>query len=94
MPARSGIIQPDVFSYKDPNPIFPYGESIVSGGLAVRSAVNGYGAVSRGLLWQLYDIWIDTEYFAPITTTWSSSESVITTVWTSPQFGIYGEYTP
>ena len=94
MPTRSGIIQPDVFSYKDPNPIFPYGESIVSGVLAVRSAVNGYGAVSRGLLWNLYDVWIDTEYYAPITTTWSSSESVITMVWTSPQFGIYGEYTP
>lgn len=92
--SRSGIVQPDVYSYNSPNPVFVYGEALLSGGLANRQATNGYGMVTRGLLWQLYDIFIDTEYISPITTTWASSESVITTTWTSPQYGMWGDYTP
>lgn len=72
-----------MYNVKDVNDVWPYGESLVSSGLMVRDAVNGYGLVTRGFLWQLYDIWIDTTAAANITTTW-----------TPTQYGIWGEYAP
>jgi hypothetical protein len=90
----------------DKNFVFPYGEAILSNGLEVRDAVNGYGLVSRGFLWQLYDIWLDITASAPLVTSWSNSQTSITTIWsniasssivtawTPTQFGVYGEYSP
>lgn len=65
------------------NVVTPYGESIVSGGLYVRGVLNGFGLTGDGLLWQLYDIWFDTEYYKSISTTW-----------TDVQFGVWGEAPP
>lgn len=78
----------------DPNKIAVYGEAIVTNGLEVRHGIDGYGLVTRGLLWQLFDIFIDTDSKDAITTSWSNSESVLSTAWTDTQYGIYGEYTP
>lgn len=103
---RSGIVQPNVYTWKDPDPVFVYGEAVVTQGLEVRDMTNGYGAVSRGLLWELYDIWIDSQYYdgrsttwtaaagSSIITNWTDANPVITTTWTPVQYGIWGEYTP
>lgn len=76
------IVLEDFYSYKSPDPIVPYGVSIVDYGLTAWDAVDGYGLVSRGLLWQLYQIWFDTQYYAPLVTSWANSDTVITTSWT------------
>lgn len=89
----------------DTNKIQIYGESVVTNGLSVRDGINGIGLVTRGVLWQLFDIYIDTgskdgivsswsNSDASITTTWSNSDSAISTTWTNEQYGIYGEYNP
>lgn len=99
------IVKPDIYSYKTIEPIFPYGEALTTFGLMNRHAIDGFGVVTRGLLWEMYQIWIDTTFYAPITTTWANTETLLTTVWTAvgsslttawtpTQFGIYGEYTP
>lgn len=75
------LVEPDVYSYKDPDPIVPYGVAISTFGLTQTDVYNGYGAVSRGLLWQLYDIWLDYELYDSVTTSWANSDSVITTTW-------------
>lgn len=79
---------------QDPNKYSFYGEALLSNGLVVRHAINGIGLVTRGLVWQLYDIFIDTGAEDGITTSWSDSESAITTTWTPVQYGIWGEYLP
>lgn len=62
----------------------PYGEAIVSRGLEVRDAINGLGLVSFGLLWQKFDIWLDTQVVAPLTTVWSAAAgSSVSTTWTA-----------
>ncbi len=71
---RSGVVQPDVYSFYSPNPVFPYGESLLTNGLKVNHGIDGLGLVTRGLIWELYSIWIDTEYYAPITTTWTETQ--------------------
>ena len=97
----SGLVQ----TGSSPNPVFPYGESIVTSGLQNRGVINGYALVTRGFLNQLYDIWFDNEFFASITSVWTSADSVITTSWSNSdatitttwvdmQFGTSGEYTP
>lgn len=90
----SGIVTPSVYDYKDPNPVFVYGEPLVTFGFENMGVINGLGLVSRGLLWNLYDIWFDNDYYSQITTSWSNADSVITTTWTNLQFGMSGEYTP
>ncbi len=63
-----------------------YGEALVSRGLFVRDAVNGYGAVTfmqNGFLWQFYDIWLDTDKEDNVSTSWSNVSTPSTT-WTSP----------
>jgi hypothetical protein len=103
MPQRSGIVQPDVDTAWAPNPVFPYGEAIVTQGLEVRDGIDGYGAVSRGFLWELYSIWLDLNFYDGISTSWSAGETAITTswtdanapittTWTPEQYGVYGEY--
>lgn len=90
--ARSGIVQPDVFSYKSPNPLQVYGESVVDRGLVVRDATNGYGLLTFGLVWEQYQIWADKDYLANISTSWTAAAGAsITTVWTAYQMG---DYTP
>lgn len=80
-----------------------YGEAVLTRGLGVRDAVNGYGLDSWGLIWQGPDIWLDTTAAYPlttswsntetsITTTWTNTESVITTTWTECQNGLFGEF--
>ena len=89
----------------DPNRYTTYGEAIETNGLEVRHGINGVGLLTRGLVWQLFDVYLLTESVdgittswsdseGSITTTWSDSESAITTTWTDVQYGIYGEYTP
>lgn len=100
------IVRPDIYSYLSPDPIFPYGEAVLTGGLENRGAINGYGAVTRGFLWQLYDIWTDVQYYSSITTTWSvaagssiattwqaAAGASISTTWNSVRFGVWGDYT-
>ncbi len=77
--------------------VFAFGEALVSRGLYNRSAINGFGAVSfmhGGLLWQMYDIWLDQDRAQNLSTSWSNSDSVISTTWTDLQFGVSGEYLP
>lgn len=78
----------------DPNRYTTYGEAIETNGLVVRHDINGVGLVTRGLVWQLFDVFIDVGSVDGITTSWSDSQSAITTTWTDSQYGIYGEYTP
>lgn len=78
-----GIIEEDFYSYKSPDPIVPYGMGIGSFGLTQGDVSNGYGLVSRGLLWQLYQIWLDVESYDNISTSWADSDAVITTTWTN-----------
>ena len=104
--SRSGIVQPDVYSYKDPDAIFPYGMALVTNGLVNIEASNGYGLVSRGFLWQLYDVWLDYELYDNISSSWSDANALVTTSWAAAagssvstswgdvQYGIWGEYTP
>jgi hypothetical protein len=89
----SGIVQTQFYSSMNPNPIYPYGEALVTFGFENRGVVNGPGLVTRGFVWQLYDIWFDTEFYAPITTTWAAYGATLTsTTWTSPPIGMAGDY--
>lgn len=78
----------------DSNNITVYGEAVVSGGLEVRDGVSGYGLVTRGFIYELYNIWLDIQAAAPITTTWANSNSSITTTWTPSSQGLFGDYPP
>lgn len=71
---RSGIVQPNFDSNFAPNPLFPYGEAILTRGLKVNHAIDGMGILTRGLLWELYSVWFDVEYYSPITTTWTDEQ--------------------
>ena len=75
----SGLIQSPA-SYTT---YFPSGEALATRGLENRGIQNGFGLVTRGLVWQMYDIWFDVDYYKSITTTW-----------TPVQFGVWGEYSP
>ena len=57
----------------DPLDFHVYGEALLTNGLVVRHAVNGYGLLTDGLLWQLYDIFINTE--SSLTTTWTDTST-------------------
>lgn len=82
------IVEEDFYSYKDPEKIVPYGMGIVSFGLTQGDVSNGYGLLTRGLLWQLYQIWLDVELYDSISTSWTDSDSVITTTWTNDNASI------
>ena len=71
------------FNVADANSYFMYGMALLDGGLAVQSANNGVGLVTRGLVWQGYDVWGPDEFFG-VTTSWSADpSSSITTTWTA-----------
>lgn len=83
------------FNPFDKNETYPYAESVTNFGTAVSQAGgNGFGLMTRGLLWQAYDIWFDSDAHDGITTTWTSSNASITTTWTPCNGGIYGEVPP
>lgn len=92
----SSIVTPPVYDIKGtPDPIFVYGSPLVTFGFENCGVINGLGLVSRGLLWQYNDLWFDKDYYSNLATTWAqASGSSITTTWTTPQFGMFGEYTP
>lgn len=103
----SGLVTPPVYDYKDPNPFFVYGEPLSSFGLENHGVVNGTGLMTRGLVWQVYDLWFDTDYYSNLSSTWvaasgssvattwsEASGSSISTTWSNVQYGLYGPYSP
>ena len=68
----------------DPNDVFSYGQGNLTYGLVVGSAVNGFGLVTRGFLWQAHDIWLNLNNVAGVSTSWSlpSGYTTLTTTWT------------
>jgi hypothetical protein len=90
----SGIVTPPIYNYNDPDPVFVYGEPIATFGFENHGVVNGFGLLTRGLLWQYFDLWFDADYYSNLATTWSDADATITTTWTSPQYGMFGEYNP
>jgi len=69
---------------------FPYGMALLDFGLAVQGANNGFGLVTRGLVWQGYDIWFDPTPVAGVSTIWATYTFGVTvaTGWTTYTFGI------
>jgi hypothetical protein len=94
----SSLITPPVYDIQGtPDPTFVYGEPLVTYGLEnAGSAVNGFGLLTRGLIWQVLDIWFDVDYYNSntVVNTWSSPQDIspITTTWTNPQYGMLGPY--
>ncbi len=76
-----GIIAEDVTSQNATDPVAVYGLALLTGGLSVGGAIDGFGAITRGFLWQLYKIWFDPQFYSPLTTTWADSNAAITTSW-------------
>jgi hypothetical protein len=68
-----------------PDPIFVYGDPLANFGFTNFGAINGLGLVTRGLLWQQFDMWCDVDYY-------KDQNASPTTVWTSPQYGMFGVY--
>lgn len=81
------IVTPEVYSYKDTQSIFPYGEAMMNDGLVVRDAVDGFGLMTDGFLWELEAIWIGSQ--SAISTVWSAlaGASSLSTSW-SPIVGV------
>ena len=80
----SSLVTPPIWKIDGtPDPIFVYGQPLVTQGLENQGVINGLGLVTRGLLWQLYDLWVDVDYY---------KSNTINTTWTSPQFGMFGDY--
>lgn len=74
MPSRSGLIQPEQTTFLAPNPVFPYGEAMLTRGLEANDTIDGIGLISRGLLWSLYNIWFDVEYYDNLSTVWTDEQ--------------------
>lgn len=82
-------------SQQDVNETFPYAQSVSTFGTDVAlQGGNGYGLVTRGLLWQLFDIWFAPDSHDALSTSWTSSNASITTTWTECTGGLYGEAPP
>ena len=92
----STLVTPPVFEtvHYFPDPIYVYGDPLCTSGFENYGVVNGLGLVTRGLLWQLYDLWFDNDYYSNLATSWTDvdASSGISTTWTSPQFGMFGPY--
>ena len=88
---------------------YSYGESNVDFGLVVGYATNGYGLVTRGLVWQASEIWGPAVGYSSLTTSWAapsgysalatswaapSGYSALTTGWTLSRLGVFGEIPP
>lgn len=79
-------------SQNDPNSTYPYAESVTDFGTCVRlQGGNGFGLLTRGLIWQVYDIWFDLDANDGLSTSWTASNSNITTTWADCVGGIFGE---
>ena len=104
----SGLVTPPIYNYASPDPVFVYGEPLLNYSLSNHGAVNGLGLASRGLLWQLFDLWCDVDYYSTVSTSWSQAigasltttwaaaagSTITSTTWTSPQYGMFGPYPP
>lgn len=67
----------------DPNAVFPYGMPLLDQGLVMVQAIDGFGLVTRGLLWQAYEIW-GPNGDEGLVTSWTDDPSgSVTTVWTA-----------
>lgn len=75
------IIEPEVYSYLNPDPIVPYGMAVVDFGLTEGNMINGYGLLTRGLLWQFYDVWCDQQFYDNLSTNWADDNAPVVTVW-------------
>lgn len=95
------------YDINDANDVYPYAMSNVDFGLTVQGAVNGYGLVTHGFLWQLPEIWFapqsvdgvssgwSLQIFGVTTTGWSLQAFGVTqTGWTLSEFGVWGEGPP
>lgn len=80
----------------DVNDYYPYAQANTDFGLCVDGAANGIGLVTRGLVWQGWDIWCNIQLTAGISTAWTpiSGYSGLATPWTVASGGVWGEYTP
>lgn len=65
----------------DGNYVVPYGEAVLDFGLVVREAVDGYGLMTHGLLWQTPVTWLNETLASSPSTSWTPYSDVITT-WT------------
>lgn len=75
---------------RDQFQFFPYGNAIETFGLVNIAAINAFGLVTRGFIWQAYDIWTPSAGYtslgyAGIATGWTASlgYSSITTTWSA-----------
>lgn len=75
---------------QDPNFYNCYGEGLITSGFeAQKSAVNGAGLLTRGLVWQASYIWCDAQAAANLLTGWtaavgySGSATIYLTGWTA-----------
>jgi hypothetical protein len=78
---------------RDINDVSVYGEALLTHGLVVRQAVNGYGLLTRGFLWQLYDIFIDVDDAQNLSTSWSNTETALTTTWANSETSLTTTWT-
>lgn len=90
---------------RDPNSTFSYGMALEDFGLCQVEAINGFGLVTRGFLWQAYGIWANVENTIGISTSWTvyasgssnswavENSSVVTT-WTLDVSALFGELPP
>lgn len=74
---------------KDKSSISVYGQSLLNYGVCVSDAISGVGLITKGFLWQGYEIWLWREDSDPVSTGWtaaagySGSATLVTTSWTS-----------
>jgi hypothetical protein len=82
----STIVTPPIFETTNylPDPIFIYGDPLCNFGFTNFGAINGLGLVTRGLLWQMFDMYYDVDYY--------KDQNTSPTAWTSPRYGRYGVY--
>ena len=79
----SGIVTPPIYAYNDPDAFWVYGDPLMTKGLVNRCSLNGIGAVTRGLVWQVKDNWFDNHFYSNLSSTWviAYGASVATTSW-------------
>lgn len=63
-----------------------FGEALETFGFEAYGAIDGFGLMSFGMLWQCGDIWTASD--STLTTSWSASETVITTIWSNTDASI------
>lgn len=77
-----GIVNEDVTSNNATDPVAVYGLALVTRGLSVGGAVDGFGLLTFGFLWQQFKIWFDRTFYESLSTSWSQTQTAITTSWT------------